>query len=282
MGRKFVWWFWEESKVFASVVGRQVHATAAANEMKVASKEWTAHNELVWCQSLFCTCHHYTVLCRYCHHWMNSFKFSLWLLNFPPLLLQNEEAGENAKGLRHKIISVARDINGSLWKGSSRKMFIKRKQLYVTWVSHNYSIYWLQMAFRHRRTISYCLAPVTATILPLSSTSQPLPPAAVASFPALPSKMYWRWDISENTVVVVGLYLNILYMQAWKPVDYGHPLRDATMFYAPPSLERVVMSGGAQSRSLSGGSDQARSGASVFAHSPKVSTIALVLLIPQG
>jgi hypothetical protein len=25
----------------------------------------------------------------------------------------------------------------------------------------------------------------------------------------------------------------------WKPVDFGHPLRDATMYYAPPSLERV-------------------------------------------
>ena len=30
----------------------------------------------------------------------------------------------------------------------------------------------------------------------------------------------------------------------WKPVSYGHPLKDATMFYAPPSLERVVISGG--------------------------------------
>ena len=29
----------------------------------------------------------------------------------------------------------------------------------------------------------------------------------------------------------------------WKPVSYGHPLKDATMFYAPPSLERVVISG---------------------------------------
>ena len=25
----------------------------------------------------------------------------------------------------------------------------------------------------------------------------------------------------------------------WKPVDFGNPLRDATMYYAPPSLERV-------------------------------------------
>ena len=30
----------------------------------------------------------------------------------------------------------------------------------------------------------------------------------------------------------------------WKPVSYGHPLKDATMFYAPPSLERVVINGG--------------------------------------
>ena len=43
-------------------------------------------------------------------------------------------------------------------------------------------------------------------------------------------------------------------MQAWKPVDYGNPLRDATMFYAPPSLERVVIGAsperGPESRSL--------------------------------
>ena len=32
--------------------------------------------------------------------------------------------------------------------------------------------------------------------------------------------------------------------KSWKPVSYGHPLQDATMFYAPPSLERVVISGG--------------------------------------
>ena len=30
----------------------------------------------------------------------------------------------------------------------------------------------------------------------------------------------------------------------WEPVSYGHPLKDATMFYAPPSLERVVIGGG--------------------------------------
>ena len=34
----------------------------------------------------------------------------------------------------------------------------------------------------------------------------------------------------------------------WKPVSYGHPLKDATMFYAPPSLERVVISGGLEVR----------------------------------
>ena len=27
--------------------------------------------------------------------------------------------------------------------------------------------------------------------------------------------------------------------QAWKPIDYGHPLVDATIHYAPPELERV-------------------------------------------
>ena len=29
--------------------------------------------------------------------------------------------------------------------------------------------------------------------------------------------------------------------KAWKPVDHGHPLRDATIFYSPPTLERVMM-----------------------------------------
>ena len=27
--------------------------------------------------------------------------------------------------------------------------------------------------------------------------------------------------------------------RAWKPIDYGHPLVDATIHYAPPELERV-------------------------------------------
>ena len=27
--------------------------------------------------------------------------------------------------------------------------------------------------------------------------------------------------------------------KAWKPVDHGHPLKDETLFYAPPSMERV-------------------------------------------
>ncbi len=27
----------------------------------------------------------------------------------------------------------------------------------------------------------------------------------------------------------------------WKPVDFGHPLKDATLYYAPPSLERVSL-----------------------------------------
>ena len=32
--------------------------------------------------------------------------------------------------------------------------------------------------------------------------------------------------------------------QAWKPIDYGHPLVDATIHYAPPELERVQLGGG--------------------------------------
>ena len=27
--------------------------------------------------------------------------------------------------------------------------------------------------------------------------------------------------------------------EAWKPIDYGHPLVDVTIHYAPPELERV-------------------------------------------
>ena len=27
--------------------------------------------------------------------------------------------------------------------------------------------------------------------------------------------------------------------KAWKPIDYGHPLVDVTIHYAPPELERV-------------------------------------------
>ena len=27
--------------------------------------------------------------------------------------------------------------------------------------------------------------------------------------------------------------------EAWKPIDYGHPLLDPTIHYAPPELERV-------------------------------------------
>ena len=44
--------------------------------------------------------------------------------------------------------------------------------------------------------------------------------------------------------------------KAWKPVDHGHPLNDETLFYAPPSMERVRFkpeteaSNGPQSRSI--------------------------------
>ena len=37
--------------------------------------------------------------------------------------------------------------------------------------------------------------------------------------------------------------------EGWDPVDHGHPLKDETLYYAPPSLERVVFSQqGPQSR----------------------------------
>ncbi len=62
---------------------------------------------------------------------------------------------------------------------------------------------------------------------------------------------------------------------SWKPVDHGHPLRDATLFYSPPSLERVRMadndatartspSSGATRRDPS----RARSGDSAFPPAP--------------
>ena len=44
--------------------------------------------------------------------------------------------------------------------------------------------------------------------------------------------------------------------KAWKPVDHGHPLNDETLFYAPPSMERVRFkpeaeaANGPQSRSI--------------------------------
>ena len=40
--------------------------------------------------------------------------------------------------------------------------------------------------------------------------------------------------------------------KAWKPVDYGNPLKDETLFYRPPSKERVhfIQPSGPQSRSI--------------------------------
>ena len=42
-------------------------------------------------------------------------------------------------------------------------------------------------------------------------------------------------------------------MESWDPVDYGHPLKDETLYYRPPSVERVRFHGefsGPQSRSI--------------------------------
>ena len=37
--------------------------------------------------------------------------------------------------------------------------------------------------------------------------------------------------------------------EGWDPVNHGHPLKDETLYYAPPSLERVVFNQqGPQSR----------------------------------
>ena len=41
--------------------------------------------------------------------------------------------------------------------------------------------------------------------------------------------------------------------KAWKPVDYGNPLKDETLYYRPPSVERVRFRAefsGPQSRSI--------------------------------
>ncbi len=40
-------------------------------------------------------------------------------------------------------------------------------------------------------------------------------------------------DVKFPTPQVENVY------KEWKPVDFGHPLRDETLYYAPPSLERV-------------------------------------------
>jgi hypothetical protein len=59
---------------------------------------------------------------------------------------------------------------------------------------------------------------------------------------------YEKYD--DSTVFPVPKVENV-YL-AWKPVDHGHPLRDETLYYAPPSLERVrfAHAGGPQSRSI--------------------------------
>ena len=44
---------------------------------------------------------------------------------------------------------------------------------------------------------------------------------------------YKRYDTSFPVPKLENVY------DAWKPVDHGHPLKDETLFYAPPSMERV-------------------------------------------
>ena len=64
---------------------------------------------------------------------------------------------------------------------------------------------------------------------------------------------YVRYDQTFPVPKVENVY------KAWKPVDHGHPLRDATLYYAPPTLERVRL-GSESSR----GPEHGRSGDSVF------------------
>ncbi len=55
--------------------------------------------------------------------------------------------------------------------------------------------------------------------------------------------------------------------EEWTPVSHGNPLKDATLYYAPPSLERVRLSEGGRGRVSVGRSDhrgRARSGDAVF------------------
>ena len=55
----------------------------------------------------------------------------------------------------------------------------------------------------------------------------PVPPTEVN-----PEHQYKRYD-NFPVPKLENVY------QAWKPVDHGHPLRDETLYYAPPSMERV-------------------------------------------
>ena len=58
---------------------------------------------------------------------------------------------------------------------------------------------------------------------------------------------YKRYDNNFPVPKLENVY------KAWKPVDHGHPLRDETLFYAPPSMERVRFqheNQGPQSRSI--------------------------------
>ena len=53
-------------------------------------------------------------------------------------------------------------------------------------------------------------------------------------------------------------------MDEWTPVSHGDPLRDATLYYAPPSLERVRIDQREASAARHRSRSHARSGDAVF------------------
>ncbi len=53
--------------------------------------------------------------------------------------------------------------------------------------------------------------------------------------------------MNANSQFPVPLIENVY--ESWKPVDHGHPMRDATVYYSPPSLQRVRMDNDKTARS---------------------------------
>ena len=59
-----------------------------------------------------------------------------------------------------------------------------------------------------------------------------------ATLDSLKTLKYTILDLADPNFIFPVPKIENVY-QAWKPIDYGHPLVDATIHYAPPELERV-------------------------------------------